>query len=172
MGFNSQDGSTARKAQDMANSWVKSVKCDHALQKYGLSSVGDALNKIHFNGDHQNVWNGRNSMYVTNFSGPNGTTLTLPVSTYFANNKNSVGAIVTTTQWGPQMFLGYAFFDPSIAGVKTGYYAQARALIMMHEAVHLAGFDDAVFGGSKQLTNILIDNCYPVIKQNLGGLTQ
>jgi hypothetical protein len=172
MGFNSQDGNTARKAQDMANSWVKVEKCDHALQKYGLSSVGDALNKIHFSGDNQNVWNGRNSMYVTNFRGPNDKILTLPVSTYFANNKSSVGAIVTTTQWGPQMFLGYAFFDPSIAGVKPGWDPYARALMMMHESIHLAGFGDAVFGGSKQLTNILIDNCYPAVKQYLGGLVQ
>lgn len=49
---------------------------------------------------------------------------------------------------------------------------QAQALMIMHEAVHLAGFGDTVFGGSKQLTNILIDNCYPIIKDKLGGLTQ
>jgi hypothetical protein len=70
------------------------------------------------------------------------------------------------------MFLGQAFFNPGIAGVATGYYKQAQALIMMHEAVHLFGKPDAVFGGSKQLTKILIQKCFPVIADKLGGLTQ
>jgi hypothetical protein len=41
---------------------------------------------------------------------------------------------------------------------------------MLHEAVHLAGKGDAVFGGSKQLSNLIIDDCFPVIKSHLGGL--
>jgi hypothetical protein len=156
----------------MANQWVKRPECDHALTRFGLSSVGDALGKIQFSGSSQNVWNGRNSTYVTSFSGANGTSYLSPIDQFFLKNKASVGAIVTSTNWGRHMFLGYAFFQPHLAGVKAGYDNQARALIMMHEAVHLAGFGDAVFGGSKQLTNILIDNCYPVLKNYLGGLTQ
>ena len=62
--------------------------------------------------------------------------------------------------------------NPEIAGVKNGYGSQAQALMMMHEAVHLAGLGDAAFGGSKQLTGILLDNCFPVLKPYLGGLTQ
>lgn len=68
------------------------------------------------------------------------------------------------------MFLGQAFFNPSSVGVSAGYDQQARALLMIHEAVHLLGFGDAHFGGSKNLTNLIIDKCFPVIKSKLGGL--
>jgi RHS repeat-associated protein len=171
-GFSKRDGQVARNAQDMANKWVKNQRCDHALRSYGVKSVGDALGTIQFSGRNQNVWNGTNSEYITNFADAKGTVYTLGVNQFFAKNRAHVGAIVTHTNWGRHMFLGYAFFDPGIAGVKTGYHAQAQALIIMHEAVHLAGFGDNVFGGSKQLSNLLIDNCYPVIKSYLGGLTQ
>ncbi len=33
-----------------------------------------------------------------------------------------------------------------------------------------AQFTDDYFGGSKLLTNLLIDNCFPAIKQFMGGL--
>jgi hypothetical protein len=111
-------------------------------------------------------------MYVTDFTDSKGNLTTLPVSTYFANNGNSVDAIVTTTAWGsadvPRLCVLHT--EHRRRQVRMGSYAQA--LMMMHESIHLAGFGDAVFGGSKQLTNILIDNCYPVIKQHLGGLVQ
>jgi hypothetical protein len=67
---------------------------------------------------------------------------------------------------------GYAFFDPGITGVKPGWNPYARALIMMHESIHLAGFGDAVFGASKQLTNILVENCYPAVKQAMRSSTR
>jgi RHS repeat-associated protein len=172
MGFDKQDGKTARNARNLAQSWVdNSSKCDHALQSYGVKSLSDALGKINFSGDDQNVWNGTNSTLVVPFSTPKGT-VTETVQKYFAANKTSVGAVVINTIWGYEMFLGSAFFDPQLAGVKSGYNSQAQALIMLHEAVHLLGFGDATFGGSKQLTGLLIDNCYPVLKPYLGGLTQ
>jgi hypothetical protein len=42
---------------------------------------------------------------------------------------------------------------------------------MLHEAVHqVAGKKDADFGGSKALSDKIIQGCYPVLKGKLGGV--
>ena len=78
-GFSKRDGGYARRAQDLANRWVKDERCDHALVRYGVKSVGDALGIIQFSGKKQNVWNGQNSTFVTRFADAKGTVYTLGV---------------------------------------------------------------------------------------------
>jgi hypothetical protein len=42
---------------------------------------------------------------------------------------------------------------------------------MMHESVHqVGGKVDAPFGSSKQLSEKIIEICYPVLKGKLGGV--
>jgi hypothetical protein len=81
---------------------------------------------------------------------------------------------VHTPLWGDHMFLGWAFFDPSLAGVKPQYHNFAQMAMLIHEAVHLLGsdFGDSKFGGSKALTNLIVDKCFTVLRGNLGGLVQ
>ena len=171
MGFNQADGKVMGRAWDLANKWVKNVKCDHALEKWGIGSLGDVINGIHFDGKDQNVWNGRNSQFMVGW-GTAETPQVTSVADYFKFNKTSVGAIVNYSQFGPEMFLGYAFFDPTSIGVKQGNEDAARALMLIHEGVHLLGpaYGDAKFGGSKNLTTAIIDSCFPVLKGGLGGL--
>jgi hypothetical protein len=42
---------------------------------------------------------------------------------------------------------------------------------LLHEAVHkFTGKNDPVFGGSKALSEKIIEKCYPVLKGKLGGI--
>jgi len=50
-------------------------------------------------------------------------------------------------------------------------FAQQRAFIIMHEAVHLVGKkSDIDFKTSKNLSKILVDACFKVLKGKLGGV--
>ena len=107
MGFNQSDGNVVRNAQNMASNWVKNKNCDHALQGFGVKSLGDALDAVHVGGKDQNVWNGRNSQLPITFqeNGVNWVNYTLPVAEYFSKHSKSVGAIVfSSPQWVDRCF--------------------------------------------------------------------
>jgi RHS repeat-associated protein len=139
-------------------------KCENALGSQGVAS----LTSIIEGSQVQNaVYDGQASTY------PQGSS---SVSQFFTANQNRVGAEVFSFPDPSQNieFLGPAFFDPSLANVPNGNYAQAQAFMVLHEAVHLVtGLGDSAFGGSKQLTNLLVQNCFPALglPGALGGLT-
>ena len=71
------------------------------------------------------------------------------------------------TQKGNTTFLTYEFF----AAGGNMWPAQRRAIILLHESVHQFGnlFDD-YFGGSQELTRLIVGACYPVLAGQLGGI--
>lgn len=76
------------------------------------------------------------------------------VREYFGSQHGTVsGAIVVNSS---TVFLGPYFFSATNLG---------RALMSMHEAVHLAGKGDADFGGSKQLSALIVDNCFTAVEK-------
>jgi hypothetical protein len=107
-----------------------------------------------------NVFDGRVSTY-TQVTAKGKT-----VADFFKQNPTTVGAEVFVFGSGGSnnvMFLGPAFFDPTLAGVSGPNSQLAQAFIVLHEAVHLVGDRrDLDFGGSKQLTKLLVDNCFPI----------
>ena len=91
---------------------------------------------------------------------------------YLSTHKN-VGATASlgTAAEPGNIMLGNPFFNPDLVGVASGAFLQAQMLIMMHEAVHSVGDKtDADFGGSQNLTQDLVSNCFPAIKGSLGNL--
>jgi hypothetical protein len=61
----------------------------------------------------------------------------------------------------PITFLGDYFFNPT----SINSMSQQRALILLHEAVHqFGGKGDPDFGGSKNLSNIIAEKCFPALK--------
>jgi hypothetical protein len=63
--------------------------------------------------------------------------------------------------------LGDYFFNPA----SMDNVWQQRGIILLHEAVHqLGGKGDALFDGSKSLSEKIIKNCYPILKGKLGGV--
>jgi len=142
--------------------------CDSALKSYGVDSLSSLLQGIRVDGDQPNVFDGMSSSYPKHV-GDN----TVSMAEFFRMEKHKVAAEVVMTGSASTnvMFLGPAFFNPGLAGVDAGYYGLAQAFIMMHEAVHLVGnILDSDFGGSKKLTKLLVDNCFPVHSGKLGGL--
>ncbi len=85
---------------------------------------------------------------------------------YLADVKQTVQQFLTTPVNGSipaaivvgntSVFLGPQFF---------GMTSLARDVIILHEAVHLLGKGDAEFGGSKQLSKLIIDNCFTAAEQ-------
>lgn len=70
----------------------------------------------------------------------------------------------SVTGRGSVTFLGDYFFNPPIANM-----SQQRGIIVLHEAVHqVGGRGDTPFGGSKALSEKIIQKCYPVLKGKLG----
>jgi hypothetical protein len=115
---------------------------------------------------NSNLFDGRIST-LTGPIGKNGATQS--IADYFKENKKDVGAAVfgnNVTKRGSVTFLGDYFFNPPIENI-----AQQRAIMLLHEVVHQIGAKgDAVFGGSKALSGLIIDNCFPVLKGKLGGV--
>jgi len=159
---------TAISAIERAAELTARDPCDRALEEHGINSLSNLLRSIRVDGDNPNVFDGLGSSYPTKM-GNN----TVSMAEFFRAQKHNVAAVVVMTGSASTnvMFLGPAFFDPGLAGVNTGYYELARAFVMMHEAVHLAGtLLDSDFGGSKKLTRSLVDNCFPALAEYLGGL--
>jgi YD repeat-containing protein len=147
-------------AQDM----TKNKKCDEALKAYGIPSLAALINGMTANG---NVFDGRTST----LTGPIGNKgATQSVAAFFKENKEKYGAAVfhnSVTGRGSVTFLGDYFFNP----VSRDWIAHQRAIIMLHEAVHqIGGKGDPVFGSSKELSEKIIENCYPVLRGKLGGV--
>jgi hypothetical protein len=95
----------------------------------------------------------------------------MTISQWAKKNKESVGAFVPTDVTGPNggrvTFLSFRFFSPA----STEWMNQQRAIILLHEAVHQFGMKgDAAFGGSKALSEKIIEGCYPALKGKLGGV--
>ena len=153
-------------------------KCDGALADSGIPSLAAILqdSRLTNGGDVGTaIYDGRTAGYSQNVS--TGQT----VAQYFQVNRSTVGAEVFLpnidlsgdTGASNVMFLGPAFFEPSLAGVSGTNTQLAQAFIILHEAVHLVGdLRDSDFGGSKQLTQKLVNNCFPAagVAGWLGGL--
>jgi hypothetical protein len=141
----------------------KHKACDEALKAYGIPSLAALINGMTPNG---NLFDGRTST-LTGPIGEKGATES--VAAYFKENKEKVGAAVfdnSVTGRGSVTFLGNYFFNPPIENM-----SQQRAIMLLHEAVHqVAGKGDALFGTSKQLSEKIIEKCYPVLKGKLGGV--
>jgi RHS repeat-associated protein len=144
-----------KRAQDIVKDGGE--KCDTALAKFGIPSVAKMMESPLL---QSNVYDGRVSTY-TQVTAKGKT-----VADFFKQNSTAVGAEVFVFGNGGSnnvMFLGPAFFDPTLAGVSGPNSQLAQAFIVLHEAVHLVGDKrDMDFGGSKQLTKLLVDNCFPI----------
>ena len=174
------DRKTFNTAVTRAQRIVKDAgdKCDGALADSGIPSLAAILqdSRLTNGGDVGTaIYDGRTAGYSQNVS--TGQT----VAQYFQVNRSTVGAEVFLpnidlsgdTGASNVMFLGPAFFEPSLAGVSGTNTQLAQAFIILHEAVHLVGdLRDSDFGGSKQLTQKLVNNCFPAagVAGWLGGL--
>src|SRR6266446_9126701 len=143
---------------------TKKKECDEALKGYGIPSLAALINGMTPNG---NLFDGRTST----LAGPIGKKgATESMAAYFKENKTSVGAAVfnnSVTGRGSVTFLGDYFFNPA----SNDWTAFQRAIIMLHESVHQVGRKgDAAFGSSKQLSEKIIEKCYPILKGKLGGV--
>jgi hypothetical protein len=148
----------------LAQEMTKDKKCDEALKAYGIPSLAALINGMTPNG---NLFDGRTST-LTGPIGKNGATESM--AAYFKENKTSVGAAVfnnSVTGRGSVTFLGDYFFNPA----SMDWVGFQRAIIMLHGSVHqVGGKGDAPFGSSKQLSEKIIEKCYPVLKGKLGGV--
>ena len=148
--------------KSIGTEFSRSTGCDAALNDYGIPSLLEILKGVK---PGENTFDGRGSTAPDSKYGT--------VGKMFENPNNTAGAAVHMYVGYPQlnkMFLGPAYFDPGSFGV-TGFYSAAQAFIIIHESVHLIGNKyDHDFGGSKNLTRLLVNNCYPALRGKLGGL--
>lgn len=106
---------------------------------------------------NENAYDGRNSTY------PYGKQT---VAQYLKGG--TAGAVAFTDV--PLTFLGNYFFNPDTPGFST----QQRALILLHEAVHVFGHkSDLDFGDSRKLSQKIAEKCFPALNAAhlLGNLT-
>lgn len=169
--FNAKDLDIVKSGLKLAKELVgkKGGDKDQALSKdYGIPSILDLLDGVVLEGDNANTFDGRKSVRFTNsINGKK--VLTRTVRQYFIDRKESVGAIVIFGA-GPNkknvMFIGDYYFNPINENV-----AQQRAFMLMHESVHLiANKTDQDFGGSKNLSKLLVSKIFPVNSGKLGGV--
>jgi RHS repeat-associated protein len=156
-----RDRKTAHDALRTSEKIIGSLKdCDSVLSDKGIPSLKGLISGVNVD---TNVFDGRTS------SAPNDKYGT--VAALFKNEGTKIGAIVAMNG-GPSsnaMYLGPAFFDPRSFGALADRRL-VQGFMMIHEAVHLIGnLRDADFGGSKALTKLLVDNCYPILGKT-GGL--
>jgi len=171
--FNADDLKDVIGGLNLAKQKVKdSIKKDDVLSaKYGVPSVMTLLEGVIVQGENANTFDGRKSYLLDwNIAKKESDNLTRTVKQYFIDNKESVGAIVKFDA-GPKgknvMFIGDYFFKP----YKVENLQNQRAFIIMHEAVHLVGNKtDDDFGGSRKLSELLVDTFMPVLRKNLGGV--
>ncbi|MGH9948998.1 MAG: hypothetical protein ACRD6X_17645 [Pyrinomonadaceae bacterium] len=164
--FKKSDLKVVTDALKLAKELAKEKKCDEALKDYGIPSIAKLLDGLSVDGTTQNTFDGRESSLT--FQDNNGKQKT--IAEYFKENKASVGAAVfpnSVTGRGPVTFVGDYFFNPA----SIDWVAQQRAIILIHEAVHAIGAKgDGVFGSSRDLSEKIIEKCYPVLKGKLGGV--
>lgn len=135
--------------------------CDRALEAHGAPSLLALLDRYVLAGPTAQLFDGRRSTLK-----PAGWRKT--VAQRFADRGNEAGAFVL---WGGGLptvtFLGPYFFNPT----SMDRVSAQRMIIVAHEAVHqFAGLGDAHFGGSKKLTRLIVDKCYPGGRGRLGGV--
>jgi YD repeat-containing protein len=162
--FSKDDLKIVKDSIKLAQELTKKSGCDQALKSYGIPSLAALINAMVPN---SNVFDGRTST----LTGPIGNKgATQSIAGYFKEKKADVGAAVFPNSMsgrGPVTFLGDYFFNPQ----KVDWVAFQRAIIMLHEAVHqVANKGDALFGSSKELSEKIIEKCYPVLKGKLGGV--
>ena len=150
----------------------ESIKKDDVLMvKYNVPSVMTLLEGVIVEGENANTFDGRKSYKLGwEIEKKESDNITRTVKQYFVDKKESVGAIVKFNE-GPKgknvMFIGDYYFNPT----KTDNSALQRAFIIMHESVHLVGNKtDDDFGGSKKLSELLVETFMPILKNKLGGV--
>jgi RHS repeat-associated protein len=165
--FTADNLKTVNKSLGLAQELASKKKCDEALKNYGIPSLAALVNQYNVNTTDANIFDGRKST-LTGPIGQNGATQS--IGDYFKEQKGQVGAAVfgnSVTGRGSVTFLGDYFFNP----VNIENMEQQRGIILLHEAVHqFGGKGDSVFGGSKKLSELIIEGCAPVLKGKLGGV--
>lgn len=169
--FNSSDFKIVKNGLELAKKMVAdSIKNDGVLNKWGIVSVQKLLDGVIIEGENANTFDGRKSLQLVQ----DGKEATKTVKTFLLEHKGDIGAIVRFYQGrnGTNvMFLGHFYFETIIP--------QVRAFIIMHEAVHLVGKkydkDFAEPGksraeGSKELSKLLVETFFPVLKAFRGNL--
>lgn len=145
------------------------------MAKYGIPSVLSLLEGVKIAGANANTFDGRKSNHFAKDSRGGKKSgcgyVTKTVKQYFLDNKNEVGAMVQF--YGGKngknvMFLGHYYFNPKNDSVSTIYQ---KAFIIMHESVHLVGkLGDKDFGGSGNLSELLVKTFFPAGTNRLGGV--
>jgi RHS repeat-associated protein len=155
----------AEKALKELKDLTKRKECEEALKSFGIPSLSAIIEGLSLTGNNANVFDGRTSSLVTTFKNQTGTMAKI------AQNNKGFGAFFVNVV-GPSgnsgvIFLSYYFFT-----VTPDSPVLQRAFILAHEAVHLGGFTDQFFGGSRKLTQALVEGCFPVLagKGMLGTL--
>lgn len=163
--FGRNDLKDVKMGLNEAKKLAKKKQCDEALKSYGIDSTSKLLEGVIVEGNDANTFDGRTSSLTFLENGK-----TKTVADYFKEKKADVGAAVfwNMGRSGENvMFIGDYYFDPP----EMENLAFQRAFIIMHEVVHLIGKKvDAQFGGSKRLSEKLINKCFPVLKGKLGGV--
>lgn len=150
-----------------ANELASNPDCDKALKEHGIESLSALVRQY----STENLYDARNSYLV--FKDNDGIWGT--VANYAQEKKENVGAFVLNGL-GPNnsnvTFLSYRFFDPKDVNSDGAKWPGAtRAIMLIHEAVHqFGGKGDNDFGGSKALSNLIVDKCFPALKGQLGGV--
>jgi hypothetical protein len=162
-GFNAYDTRLVRKAIDDGRAAARRrPECDHALVSYGVPSLLALLDRYIVTGPGAQIFDGRSSTLKPEGWKKN-------VSETFRSSDNTAGAFVL---WGgglnaPVTFLGPYFFSPT----SIDWMDAQRMIIVMHESVHqFPQLLDSDFGGSKKLSHLIVEKCYPQGRGRLGGI--
>lgn len=153
---------TSRALDDAKKMAKRGSRCDGALASFFVPSFADLLDRYVLEGPKAMIFDGRASTLI-----PPGWKRS--VSQTFRASNNKAGAFVLA---GGGMrvvtYLGPYFFAPTSMPWSA---PQQRMIMLAHEAVHQFGnLGDDEFGGSLQLTRLIIDLCYPEGRGRLGGI--
>ncbi|MEW6736353.1 MAG: hypothetical protein AB1489_33990 [Acidobacteriota bacterium] len=151
-----KDFELASETLNYAKSLTRSCECDKALQEYGINSLNELM-VIRVNVD---LFDGRYSSIGLPYLNEDGNRETVQ-NRFLKNRRWLVAEVVreTFTGAGRMVFLNTYFFNPAREPTTA---LQQRAVILIHEAVHLvANKRDAEFGGSRRLTELISRSCLP-----------
>lgn len=162
--FGGRDLKLVRSSLDgAAKAAAPASSCDGALASYGVPSLNAVITAYVLEGELATMFDGRKST-MRPYSWKR------TIAAYFRDDETRAGAIVL---WGPSLagrtstFLGPYFFDPT----HRMYIDDQRMVMVAHEAVHqFGGKGDAHFGGSKELSRLIIQKCFPYRRGRLGGI--
>ncbi|MEW6737862.1 MAG: hypothetical protein AB1489_41675 [Acidobacteriota bacterium] len=152
----SKDLKLATEALEYAKLLTRSCGCDKALQEYGINSLNELM-VMSINAD---LFDGRYSSIGLPYLDNDGNRETVQ-NRFLKNRRWLVAEVVeeTFTGAGRKVFLNRYFFNPAREPTTA---LQQRAIILIHEAVHLvANKRDADFGGSRKLTELVSKRCLP-----------